>query len=402
MNEVIEIENERDIEIAELYSELGVIILRNEVIVEEWASIFTKTCKENYSNILKCQKYKTNGQTVIYTNPPEIFCNAFYNYIENKKGKGGRLTIEELKQLLVETSTLDLKIAFVNEEIQTEKNFTNLLRMYTEEPTYLGYETFGLENFTETPSIQTSGIQDYGASATIFVEELRRYNLRRYGEYFKIDSTIYNDIDEINNEKKIPIASKVVLELKSAFLSGESVSFYYIGDEVDLKRVGYKIFLNKNINKITKYREKLLEIKRVSPQIDKLLANQYDNKTDIKAEYIENYYIFEKYYIRYRELLNVLGLNDKYLYVTGNAIYTDGNPIEIGELINDYNNIMVQYNEKIDYLTTAGINGSMFSFRVLNFETPYSTPGNISEESKSQINSKEICDFKPYTKKIKY
>lgn len=398
MTQTVVIENIKEKELNKIYSDLGMLMLKDGMPVDQNTDIFSRMCKENYTHILRCQKMHALYKSTPSVNPPQVFCDAFYNYVKNKKGEFGRLTINELKQLLVKTSTLEVKSNFENAEIALEKNFTNLITMFTEEPQYSNYSNYTLDSFTSNPQILVgaTSVVDVEKSAEIFIEELRKYNIRKYATYFKSDTTIYNDLDEVREEKNIAISSKISLDLEGSYLNGSEANFYYIGPKEDLKTVGLKVFVNKYFSKIVKYRSKLLEAKRISPEIDKLLSKNYDNNYSLKVNEMDYFNIFKKYYLKYRILLGALGLNDKYLYINGNAQ-------EIETIINNRNNNMVQYYTNIEELAESTIDKLLFEYRVLNFETPYSYQGTIlSEEAENSINKKEVCDLESFTKKIKY
>ena len=396
IEETVVVENNKEEELNKIYTELDSLMLTRKQNYQNKTEVFSRTCKENYSNILRCQKLQATQKDTVSINPPQVFCDAFYNYIKNKKGLFGRYTINELKNLMLKTSSLELTEGLSNTLIYEERSAANLIKLMSEEELYENYNTFGLNNFTENPEVLVSGVKDDQKSAEVFEYEMRKYNLRRYVDYFKTQNEELSDGDSVRWVKDGDISNEVIFESETAFLGGETANFYYIGEQDDLKSIGIKVFLLEHAGRIIKYRALLLKAKRISPEIDKLLAKEYDSKDGLIAKNVDYYNIYEKYYLRYKALLEILDLDDEYLYIT------DGS-VEISTILDNYKNNVVQFHNSVKDLVQDGVDQTKFTIRVLNFETPYSQPGiSLDESEEKSITEKEVCDFESYTKKITY
>lgn len=395
-------ENTLDIEVASLFNNLGLLMVNEKAREPSEVSFFTKNCKENYSDILRCQRrYATERNTINDPNqtPPKEFCNAFYSYVELVKGEDERLTMSELKRLMVEVSSLKPETGMAA-AIATERNFTNLLRLYTQEAKYTNYGARTLSTFTETPTIldPASGQLDRIASAQVFVDEYKEWNFKKFVQYFNVLDPDLNDEDMVNDPFDSPNSTMVTLRNDGAFLNNRVARYYYVGDGPILKEVGYKVFINKYFETIVNYRDILLKIKRLVPEVDIMLSKEFNGQSglnDVEGKY---YSVYRGYYIKYKNLLDSLGISDSFLFVS--------NMTEISNLIGKYNSDRSAFLAEIAGLAQGDVDTGSFRFDVVNFTTPYSNKDGLANEltddEEREISQREMCDLSKYTRKIEY
>ncbi len=397
ITEPISMINTNTQEVYDLFNDLNLLTVDNVRERKVIGDFFTKNCKENYVDILRCQKRHTESKGTINNlgqNPPKEFCNAFYKHIEYRKGIEGRLSINELKHLLLQATSMKPDIG-MDTVLFTDNNFINRVKYMSDEPKYNNYDIRELNTFTESPDIMVAGVIDNIESAKVFLEEYKELNLKKYVNFFEVNNTDHIDDEVIKNELTTPYSTTIRLHSTNSLLNNKVVNYYYVGEETETRALGIKLFINKYFITIRKYREKLLKLKRVIPEVDMMLSKEYNGKVDI-IDVPNNFYsIYKKYYEKYRILLDALEINDEDLFVSGNVI-------EIKELIDYYDNDKISYFDNIKDLGDNEVDELLFSYRLVDFKTPYTSSDLISQEDIDIINNSAICDLKKYVKKIKY
>ena len=372
-------------------------------IIEEFSKLSTieednkfnfinSNCKDNYSKILICQKRHTiNTSTINNTglNPSREFCNSFYNYVSYKKGILGRLTMNELKELLLEVNTIN----------SNSQNFNKYIldRMYNEtsDPDKQDFLTFEMTNFTTTPITSDE-------NSTRYKDEFKKYNLKKYNKYFRA-SDLY-EVDELYDRSEHPFSYKLSIKksinIDKVLFEGKIVKFYTIIEDHDkeqVKKEGIKTFIKTYFNNILKYRELLLKIKRLSPEIDLFMEKNYNDDTTIIINEDKYSKIYEEFYLKYKGLLNILNIKDEELYVE----VGEENIIDLKD--NYKNNMAIFINQVIQLVDTIG-DFNNFKFKGVVYDQPFSEKTSLinNKEEKEEIHNSNICDFSRYIKEVEY
>lgn len=346
-------------------------------------NFINNNCNDNYSKILICQKRHALKVIEIEDsdlNPSKEFCKSFYNYVKYKKGINGRITISEVKELLLSVNTLNSNSTSNNEFILDRMNDE------TNEGSNKDFIDFDMEDFTTAEITNEAQVNKYK-------QEFKTYNLRKYNNYFRATDD-YNE-NLIHERSVHPFSYKILIRSSvrnnKILFDGNIVKFYAILEDHSREKVkieGVKTFINTYFDKILKYREILLKIKRISPEIDLFMEKIYNNKTEIIIKKLKYQKTYEDFYLKYKGLLRVLKISDNDFFIN------EGN-VDIKALKNDY---------KINNLLDSFSDFENFVFTGITYNTPFSsrTKRKLNTQERRELKYKEVCDLKRYIKEEEY